>query len=86
MKNALGFFDDFIRNAQILVGSTVVLREDKPRNDSDPNWIPSVRETSDDALYTKHVADMRKRYPRIDWSEIKERDGKWRVIRSVKTV
>jgi hypothetical protein len=28
---------------------------------------------------------MRKRHPSIDWSDTKERDGKWRVIKATKT-
>ena len=48
------FFDDFIRNARVLVGSTVILRKDKPRSDGEPNWLPAVKETSDDAQYQKH--------------------------------
>jgi hypothetical protein len=27
---------------------------------------------------------MRKRHPSIDWSDIKERDGEWRVIKATK--
>lgn len=82
MKPAQKFFDDFIRKAQLPVGSSVVLRENKPVNDSDPNWIVAVK-LSDDA-YTKLVADMRKRHASIDWSGIKERDGEWRVIKATK--
>ena len=84
MKSAQEFFDDFVRNARILSGSAVVLREDKPKGEGDPNWIASVRETSDDALYQKHVSDMRKRHPTIDWSDVKERDSNWRVIKAIK--
>jgi hypothetical protein len=83
MKTAQEFFDDFIRKAQLPVGSSVVLRENKPVNDSDPNWIVAVGKLSDDA-YTRLVADMRKRHPSIDWSDIKERDGEWRVIKATK--
>jgi hypothetical protein len=83
MKTAQEFFDDFIRKAQLPVGSSVVLRENKPVNDSDPNWIVAVGKLSDDA-YTGLVADMRKRHPSIDWSDIKERDGEWRVIKATK--
>jgi len=83
MKTAQEFFEDFIRNAQLPVGSSVVLRENKPGNDSDPNWIVAVGKLSDDA-YTTLVADMRKRHPSIDWSDTKERDGKWRVIKATK--
>jgi hypothetical protein len=85
MRTAQEFFEDFIRNAQLPVGSSVVLRENKTGNNSDPNWIVAVGKLSDDAC-TKLVADMRKRHPSINWSGIKERDGKWRVIRTVKTV
>ena len=84
MKPAQEFFEDFIRNAQLPVGSSVVLRENKPGNDSDPNWIVAVGKLSENA-YTTLVADMRKRHPRIDWTDSTERDGKWRVIRATKT-
>jgi hypothetical protein len=84
MKTAQEFFDDFILKAQVPVGSSVVLREYKPENDGDPNWVLAVGKLSDDA-YAKLVADMRKRHPSIDWSDIEERDGKWRVIRAIKT-
>ena len=84
MKTAHEFFEDFIRKAQLPVGSSVVLRENKPGNDSDPNWIVAVGNLSDDAC-TNLVADLRKRHPSIDWGDIKERDGKWRVIRATKT-
>jgi hypothetical protein len=84
IKTARAFFDDFIGNAQILVGSTVVLREREAKNDSDPNWISFLVKSSDDALYMEHVADMRKRHPKIDWSDVKDREGQWRIIRAVK--
>jgi hypothetical protein len=84
MKTAQEFFEEFIRHAQLPIGSSVVIRENKPENDSDPNWIVAVGKVSDDA-YTKLVADMRKRHPSIDWSDIKERDGKWRAIKAIKT-
>jgi hypothetical protein len=85
MKTAQKCFEEFIRNAQLPVGSSVVFRENKPESDSDPNWIVAVGKLSDDAC-TKLVADMRKRHPSIDWSDVKERDGKWRVIRTIKSV
>jgi hypothetical protein len=84
MKTAQEFFEDFLRNAQLPVGSSVVLRENKPGSDSDPNWIIAVGRLSDDA-HTRLVANMRKRHPNIDWSDIKERDGEWRVIKATKT-
>ncbi len=85
MKSAQEFFDDFIRNARLLVGTTVILREDKPRSDGEPNWLPAVKETSDDAAYQEHLSDMRKRHPIIDWGDVKDYEGKWRVIRGIKT-
>jgi hypothetical protein len=83
MKSAQEFFEEFIHNAHLPVGSSVVLRENKPTNDSDPNWIVAVGKLSDDA-YTTLVADIRKRHPSIDWKDIKEWDGEWRVIRATK--
>jgi hypothetical protein len=83
MKKAQEFFEDFIRNAQLPVGSSIVLREYKPENDSDPNWIVAAGNLSDDA-HTALVAEMRKRHPSIDWSDTHERDGKWRVIKATK--
>jgi hypothetical protein len=84
MKTAQELFEDFIRNAKLPVGSSVAFREDKPRNDSDPNWIVAVGKSSNDECASL-VADMRKRHPSIDWSDIKEHDGEWRVFRAIKT-
>jgi hypothetical protein len=84
MKTAQEFFDDFIHKAQLPLGSSVVLREKDPGNDGDTNWVVGAGGLSDDA-YDRLVADMRKRYPSIDWSDIKEREGKWRIIIATKT-
>jgi hypothetical protein len=83
MKSAKEFSDDFIWKAQLPVGASIVFRENSPKNDSDPNWIVAIGKSSDDTC-SGLVADMRKVHPRIDWSNIKDRDGEWRVIKATK--
>jgi hypothetical protein len=85
MKAARDFLVDFTHKVGLPKDGTVVLREYDPGNTNDPNWIVTGGGASDDEN-AKAVAEMRKRYPEIDWSDVKERDGKWRVIRAVKTV
>jgi hypothetical protein len=81
MKTAEDFLNDLVQKLALPVHGTVVLRQFKPAKDGDPNWIVAAGRSADDAL----VVDMRKRHPKIDWSNVKERDGEWRIIRLTKT-
>ena len=64
---------------------TIVLLEREPENSNDPNWVVTGAGTSDHEK-AKAVADLRKQHPKIDWSDVQEYDGKWRIIRAIKTV
>jgi hypothetical protein len=84
MKDAQSFLIDFTNMVGLPVSGTVVLLEREPDNSNDPNWVVTGGGASDHEN-AKAVADMRKLHPRIDWSGVKECDGKWRIIMAVKT-
>ena len=51
------------------------MREREPENSDDTNWVAAASEYNAEA-----VAEMRKKHPKIDWSDVKEREGQWRII------
>jgi hypothetical protein len=85
MKAAQDFLIDFANKVGLPKNGTIVLLEREPGNGNDLNWVVTGGGRSDDEN-AKAVADMRKQHPKIDWSGVKEYDGKWRIIRAAKKI
>jgi hypothetical protein len=85
MKTAQELLVDFSDKVGLPVSGTMILLEREPENSDDPNWVVTGGGRSD-SKNAEAVADMRKRYPKIDWSDVKEYDGKWRILRLLRSV
>jgi hypothetical protein len=81
-KSAGDFADEFVLALLPLKATAIVVREDKPRPGHDFNWVVSTGPLPPDAKlrYEKAIIDVRRRYPRLNWKDTREREGDWRVV------
>lgn len=81
-KTAQEFIEELVRDVQPPKGVAIVLRERKPSDALDTNWLTGAGVMPMDAIvrYDSAVAELRRQYPRVDWDGIIEKEGEWRRI------
>jgi hypothetical protein len=82
MKTAAELLDEILRHVQPPRGTTVVITEEPPEKDGEPNWIAS---TSDMDLvrlgrFNDKLGELRKSDSLIDWGGVMDRQGNRRHI------
>ena len=76
------FIEEFLLKVRPPKGVAIALREREPDGDPDTNWVTVPAPLTPDATarYESAVAELRLRYPRIEWDGVTDREGKWRRI------
>lgn len=82
LKSAEELLEDLLQAVRPPKGVAIVLRERKPTDQLDANWVVATGNLPPDAMtkYSSAVIEMRRQNPRIDWDDVTEREGEWRRI------
>lgn len=82
VKGAEEFLEELLQAVRPPKGVAIVLRERKPKDQSDVNWVAITGNLPPAAMskYSSAVVEMRRQHPRIEWDGITEREGEWRRI------
>jgi hypothetical protein len=76
------FVEELVRAVRPLKATSIVLRENEPRTEYDFNWIVATGPMPPDATerYETHISRMKKANARLEWEDVTEREGDWRVV------
>jgi hypothetical protein len=82
VKPAHEFLHDLVRATDGPPGGLIVLQETQPASDDAPNWIAKASPLPTHALHRYDGArdELQRQHPRVDWSDVTERNGPWRRI------
>jgi hypothetical protein len=82
LKGAQEFIEELVRDVRPPRGTAISPTERVPKSADDINWITGTGVMPRDATtrYESAIAELRRQYPRIDWSGITEFDGERRRI------
>jgi hypothetical protein len=79
LKTAEQLVDELLRHTRPPLGCYIVIIEDKPDRDGDPNWVGAtgLMEMAALARYQDKYNELQRSDPAVDWSAVEAQPG-WR--------